>query len=195
MTRICVFCGSMHGAKPEYTAAAEALGRAIAGKGYTLVYGGGNVGLMGVLAESAMQAGGRVIGIIPERLFAMVEQQELTELLVVRDMHERKALMQEKADAFIALPGGIGTMEELFEVWSWRYIGYHHKPVGILDIGGFYAHLRALLSHMVDEGFVRKEIYEDLIWEEDAARLLQRLEERAASQPFSHLLKRPERRV
>jgi uncharacterized protein (TIGR00730 family) len=185
----------MHGAKPEYTAAAEALGRAIAGKGYTLVYGGGNVGLMGVLAESAMQAGGRVIGIIPERLFAMVEQQELTELLVVRDMHERKALMQEKADAFIALPGGIGTMEELFEVWSWRYIGYHHKPVGILDIGGFYAHLRALLSHMVDEGFVRNEIYEDLIWEEDAARLLQRLEERAASQPFPHLLKRPERRV
>lgn len=193
MTRICVFCGSMHGAKPEYAAAAKALGRAIAGKGYTLVYGGGNVGLMGVLAESAMQAGGKVIGIIPERLFAMVEQQELTELLVVRDMHERKALMQEKADAFIALPGGIGTMEELFEVWSWRYIGYHHKPVGILDIGGFYAHLRALLSHMVDEGFVRKEIYEDLIWEEDAARLLNRLEQRAALEPCPPLLKTPER--
>ncbi len=195
MTRICVFCGSMYGENPHYAAAASSLGLAIAKRGFSLVYGGGNIGLMGVLAESAMSAGGTVIGIIPERLFAMVDQPELTELLVVRDMHERKALMQEKADAFIALPGGIGTMEELFEVWSWRYIGYHHKPVGILDVDGFYAHLKVLLEHMVKEGFVKREIFEDLIWEDNAERLLDILEERAATRSPRLVLKTPERQT
>lgn len=159
---ICVFCGSSDGTVPVYRAAAEELGREIAGRGITLVYGGGNVGTMGALADAAMKEGGTVIGIIPVRLYEMVEQMDLSELLVVKDMHERKAMMQEKADAFIALPGGIGTMEELFEVWAWRYIGYHAKPVGLLNINGFYDDLLRLLAKMTDQGFLKKEIMNDL---------------------------------
>jgi len=178
---ICVFCGSSEGASPLFGEAAAEIGRLIARRGITLIYGGGNVGTMGMLAEAAMQEGGTVIGIIPTRLNEMVDHMELTELYVVKDMHERKALMQEKADAFIALPGGIGTMEELFEVWAWRYIGYHSKPVGIVNIAGFYDDLLRMLSRMADDGFLRKEMLDDLCIAEDTSGILDALEAKVAS--------------
>jgi len=192
--RICVFCGSSLGNRPAYTEAAVKLGQTLGARGMVLVYGGGNVGLMGTVAEAALSAGGKVIGIIPQRLFELVEQQELTELLVVKDMHERKALMQEKADAFISLPGGIGTMEELFEVWSWRYIGYHRKPVAILNIERYYDQLLEMLRHMVSEGFLHREIYEDLIVSDDAEVVLRAIEEKVDTSGALPFLKRPERR-
>ncbi|MCX7776400.1 MAG: TIGR00730 family Rossman fold protein [Spirochaetaceae bacterium] len=192
--KICVFCGSSAGSKPAYTDIAQRLGEAIARSGCPLVYGGGNVGLMGVVAEAAMSSGGRVIGIIPERLFAMVEQPELTELLIVRDMHERKALMQQKADAFIAMPGGIGTMEELFEVWSWRYIGYHRKPVALLDVEGYYQGLLGFLDHMVQEGFLRQDLRDDLLVDENPEGLVQRIIEAARNPGSAPVPKMPERR-
>ncbi len=192
--KICVFCGSSVGAKPSYAEIAARLGRTLAERGMVLVYGGGNVGLMGVTAEAAMRAGGSVVGIIPERLYRLVDQQELTELLVVKDMHERKALMQEKADAFISLPGGIGTMEELFEVWSWRYIGYHRKPVAILNIEHFYDSLLELLRHMVTEGFLHTEILEDLIVGESIDEVLRTIHSKIDSSGALPFLKKPERR-
>lgn len=192
--KICVFCGSSTGNSSVYADAAARLGHTIADKGMTLVYGGGNVGLMGIIAESAMKAGGKVIGIIPERLFALVEQQELTELLVVKDMHERKALMQKKADAFISLPGGIGTMEELFEVWSWRYIGYHQKPVALFNVEHYYDQLLSMLRHMVNEGFLHKEIYDDLIVDTDLDHLIESLVAKIGRGAVLPFLKKPERR-
>lgn len=182
------------GNSPAYADAAASLGRTIAEKGMTLVYGGGNVGLMGIIAESAMRAGGKVIGIIPERLFALVEQQELTELVVVKDMHERKALMQKKADAFIALPGGIGTMEELFEVWSWRYIGYHQKPVALFNVEHYYDQLLSMLRHMVNEGFLHKEIYDDLIVDTALDHLISLLIAKIRNGTVLPFLKKPERK-
>jgi len=163
ISSICVFCGSSDGSDPSYGAAARDLGTLLAARSITLVYGGGNVGTMGTLAAAAMKGGGEVVGIIPDKLNGLVEHLELTELLVVKDMHERKALMQNKADAFLALPGGIGTMEELFEVWSWRYIGYHAKPVGLININGFYDDLMKFLSGMVGAGFLRQELFSDLV--------------------------------
>jgi uncharacterized protein (TIGR00730 family) len=176
---ICVFCGSASGSSPLYGEAAALLGREIAGRGLSLVYGGGNVGSMGVLAASAMEAGGRVTGIIPKKLNAVVEHLRLTELIVVEDMHERKALMQEKSDAFVALPGGIGTMEELFEVWTWRYIGYHRKPVGLLNIGVFYDGLLDFLRHMTAEGFLDGTILADLCVTDTQGEMLDLLEAKA----------------
>lgn len=192
--KICVFCGSSMGARPAYAEIAAQLGRTLAERGMVLVYGGGDVGLMGVTAEAAMRAGGRVIGIIPEKLYTLVEQRELTELLVVKDMHERKALMQEKADAFISLPGGIGTMEELFEVWSWRYIGYHRKPVAILNLEHFYDSLLEMLRHMVAEGFLHREILEDLIVGESIDEVLRAVQEKIGVSGALPFLKKPERR-
>jgi len=192
--KICVFCGSSLGNRPAYTEAAVKLGRTLAERGMVLVYGGGNVGLMGTIAEAALDAGGKVIGIIPQRLFELVEQQELTELLVVKDMHERKALMQKKADAFISLPGGIGTMEELFEVWSWRYIGYHRKPVAILNIEHYYDKLLEMLRHMVGEGFLHREINEDLIVGDDIEAVLRAILEKVDTSGAVPFLKKPERR-
>ena len=182
------------GARPAYAEIAAQLGRTLAERGMVLVYGGGDVGLMGVTAEAAMRAGGRVIGIIPEKLYTLVEQRELTELLVVKDMHERKALMQEKADAFISLPGGIGTMEELFEVWSWRYIGYHRKPVAILNLEHFYDSLLEMLRHMVAEGFLHREILEDLIVGESIDEVLRAVQEKIGVSGALPFLKKPERR-
>lgn len=192
--KICVFCGSSMGTRPSYATAAAQLGRTLAERGMVLVYGGGDVGLMGVTAEAAMLAGGSVVGIIPERLYRLVDQQELTELLVVKDMHERKALMQEKADAFISLPGGIGTMEELFEVWSWRYIGYHRKPVAILNIDHYYDSLLEMLRHMITEGFLHREIYEDLIVSESIDELLSAIRVKIDTSGALPFLKKPERR-
>jgi uncharacterized protein (TIGR00730 family) len=192
--KICVFCGSSTGSKPSYAEAATKLGRSLAEQNMVLVYGGGNVGLMGVVAEAAMRAGGKVVGIIPERLYELVDQQELTELLVVGDMHERKALMQEKADAFLSMPGGIGTMEELFEVWSWRYIGYHRKPVAILNLDHYYDDLLAMLSHMVEEGFLHQEIYDDLIVGHEVEDVLRRICEKIRYPETAPFLKKPEHR-
>lgn len=155
---VCVFCGASTGANPAYSEAARHLGRALAERGLTLVYGGGKVGLMGVVADAAMAAGGEVIGIIPEALKALeVGHAGLSRLEVVDGMHARKARMAELADAFIALPGGLGTLEELFEVWTWGQLGYHSKPLGLLEVNGFYEKLTGFLDHLVAENFVRQE--------------------------------------
>ena len=190
MRSVCVFCGSSAGAGPAYVEAAEAMGRELAVLGVRLVYGGGNVGTMGALARAALEAGGKVTGVIPRRLHEAVESVELTELVVAEDMHERKARMAEESDAFIALPGGIGTFEELFEVWAWRQIGFHEKPVGLLDVGGFYRPLLAFLGGVVREGFLGKDSLEDLVVDEEPGRLLDRL---AAKGPPART-KLPERR-
>nr|WP_199064303.1 TIGR00730 family Rossman fold protein [Chromobacterium sp. ASV5] len=155
MKSICLFCGSNKGAKPEYVAAAERFGRTLAEQGIALVYGGGNVGLMGVAADAALAAGGRVIGVIPEFLQAKeVGHKGLSELHVTQTMHQRKALMAELSDGFIALPGGFGTFDELFEILTWAQLSVHSKPVGLLDSAGFYQPLYAMIKHAVAEGFV-----------------------------------------
>jgi uncharacterized protein (TIGR00730 family) len=152
---LCVYCGSRPGHSPEFAAVAEAVGRWIGQHGGQLVYGGGHNGLMGILADAALAAGARVIGVIPK---ALVERewahQGCTELHIVENMHERKHLMAEHADAFLALPGGIGTLEEFFEVWSWRQLGYHNKPVGLLNQDGFYDSLLTFLNSTVQNGFM-----------------------------------------
>ena len=153
---VCVFCGASPGASPVYREAAEALGQHLAQRGIRLIYGGGAVGLMGVVADAALNAGGEVIGIIPQSLErAEIGHRNLTCLEVVDGMHARKARMAELSDAFIALPGGLGTLEELFEVWTWGQLGYHGKPLGLLEVNGFYSKLTAFLDHIVGEGFVR----------------------------------------
>jgi uncharacterized protein (TIGR00730 family) len=156
MDRICVFCGSNPGADPRYAEAAADLGRAIAGRGLGLVYGGGRVGLMGILADSTLAAGGAVTGVIPQALADReLAHDGLTELRVVGSMHERKAAMAELADGFLALPGGIGTLEEWFEVWTWSALGFHPKPCGLLNVAGYYDALLAFLDHAVAERFLR----------------------------------------
>ncbi len=152
---IAVYCGARHGARPVYTAAARALGQAIGQRGWQLVYGGGKVGLMGEVADAALAAGGRVIGVIPESLKkAEVGHTGLTELHVVPTMHVRKQMMAERAQAFIALPGGIGTLEELYEVWTWRQLAYHDQPIGLLNVDGYYNSLLQFMRHSEAEGFV-----------------------------------------
>lgn len=154
--RLCVFCGSSVGRDPGYRRLAEALGRTLAARGIGVVYGGGHVGLMGALADAALAGGGEVIGVIPQALLDReIGHRGLTELRVVGSMHERKALMAELADGFVALPGGIGTLEELFEVWTWAQLGLHARPCGLLDGDGFYAPLVQFLDHLVATGFVR----------------------------------------
>ncbi|KJJ96955.1 LOG family protein [Pseudomonas sp. 21] len=154
---ICVFCGASPGATPIYQEAAEALGRHLAENDIQLVYGGGAVGLMGMVANAALAAGGEVIGIIPQSLKdAEIGHKGLTRLEVVDGMHARKARMAELSDAFIALPGGLGTLEELFEVWTWGQLGYHAKPLGLLEVNGFFDPLLTFLDHLVQERFVRQ---------------------------------------
>lgn len=170
---VCVFCGASPGARPIYREAAENLGRSLAERGLTLIYGGGAVGLMGVVADAALAAGGEVIGIIPQSLErAEIGHKGLTRLEVVDGMHARKARMAELADAFIALPGGLGTLEELFEVWTWGQLGYHAKPLGLLEVDGFYARLTDFLDHLVAERFVREQHRDILQVSESAAELL-----------------------
>ncbi len=170
---ICVYCGSRHGARPSYTAAARALGAAIGARGWQLVYGGGKVGLMGEVADATLAAGGRVVGIIPESL----QQREvghlgLSELHVVPTMHLRKQMMAERADLFIALPGGIGTLEELYEVWTWRQLGYHCHPIGLLNTEGYYDELLRFMGRSVTEGFLSDEQHRALQVGTDAEALL-----------------------
>ncbi|MDE1165838.1 MAG: TIGR00730 family Rossman fold protein [Pseudomonas sp.] len=154
---VCVFCGASTGSNPAYRQAAQALGQALAARKLTLVYGGGAVGLMGIVADAALAAGGEVIGIIPESLNSLeIGHKGCTRLEVVDGMHARKARMAELSDAFIALPGGLGTLEELFEVWTWGQLGYHGKPLGLMEVNGFYSKLSGFLDHLVQEGFVRE---------------------------------------
>jgi hypothetical protein len=158
LKRICVFCGSSVGSRPSYAAAARDLGRTLAERGLGIVFGGGKVGLMGVLADAALAAGGEVIGVIPDVLVAReIGHNGLTRLHVVRSMHERKTLMADLADAFIALPGGYGTFEEFFEAVTWTHLGIHQKPCGLLNVDGYYDALLALLARAVTDGFIRKE--------------------------------------
>lgn len=152
---VCVYCGSRTGVDTKFAATATEVGRWIGERGGQLVYGGGNNGLMGVMADATLAAGGRVVGIIPR---ALVEKEwaklDCTELHVVDNMHDRKRMMAERADAFLALPGGIGTFEELFEVWTWRQLGYHDKPVGLLNMDGYYEPLLAFLQSSIQHGFM-----------------------------------------
>ena len=154
--RLCVYCGSSGAVEASYREAASELGARLAAAGIELVYGGGRVGLMGLLADAALIGGGKVTGVIPTRLLrAEVAHSGVTELVVVESMHVRKRLMAEKADAFAVLPGGIGTLDELFETLSWKQLGLHDKPLLLVDIGGYWAPLRALLDHIVVTGFAR----------------------------------------
>jgi uncharacterized protein (TIGR00730 family) len=175
MKRLCVFCGSNSGARPEYAEAARAVAAAMAGSDLTLVYGGGAVGLMGVLADEMLRLRGRVTGVIPRSLWDReVGHGSLTQLHVVETMHERKARMAELSDGFIALPGGIGTLEEIFEIWTWAQLGVHRKPVGFLDVGGYYAPLMDFLDCAVEAQFLRPETRGIAIVDSDPARLIER---------------------
>ncbi len=173
--KICVFCGSSAGMREDYAIAAEGLGELLVRKGIELVYGAGNAGLMGILARSVLAGGGRVTGVIPKKIDAMVSGLELSEKIVTSTMHERKNKMYELSDAFIALPGGIGTMEELFEVFTWRQLGYHNKPVGVLNICGFFNELHLLLERLQTDGFLNKAHAAMLCSEDDPEKLLEML--------------------
>lgn len=178
MTRpsLCVYCGSRAGTDPAYASAAEAVGHAIGARGWQLVYGGGRAGLMGIVANAALAAGAPVVGVIPQSLMDReVGHQGLTELHVVQTMHQRKLMMAERSDAFLALPGGIGTFEELFEVWSWRQLGYHDKPLGLLNIAGYYDPLLSFLQQTVAQGFVAAPQHELLQVSSDPTTLLDRI--------------------
>lgn len=184
---LCVFCGSMPGAQADYVEAARELGRLLARRGVELVYGGGHVGLMGALADAALAAGGRVVGIIPEHLMKPeVAHQQLTELRIVDSMHTRKRLMAERADGFIVLPGGYGTFEEMFEMITWLQLQIHAKPVGALNVAGFFDPLLAFLRHAADEGFIRPQHWDLLIVEANASVLVERLRLHAAVVQETH---------
>ncbi len=169
--------GSRHGSRPDYAEAASVLGRELVGRGYGLVYGGGNVGLMNVVADAVLGLKGNVTGVIPSSLVSKeVAHRGLTELRVVGSMHERKALMAELSDGFIALPGGIGTLEEFFEVLSWAQLGLHDKPCGLLNVSGYYDALIQFLDHAVSEDFIKPKHRALMLVEDDPAKLLGRFE-------------------
>jgi uncharacterized protein (TIGR00730 family) len=175
--RLCVYCGSSGAVDRQYREAAIELGARLAAAGIGLVYGGGRVGLMGLLADAALAGGGEVIGIIPSRLRdAELAHPGATELVVVESMHERKRLMAEKADAFAILPGGIGTLDEMFEILSWKQLGLHNRPILLADIGGYWVPLRALLDDIVTKGFARREARELLLVVPTVAALMAALE-------------------
>src|ERR1019366_5197896 len=176
MRRICVFCGSSPGSRPEYRVAAEDMGAELVRSNIGLVYGGGNVGLMGVLADAVLREGGEAVGVIPENLMAReVGHKGLTKLHVVRSMHERKALMADLSDAFIAMPGGFGTFEEFCEVVTWSQLGIHAKPCGLLNVNGYYDPLLELFDHAVREGFLRKENRRLVLEDRDPGLLLKKM--------------------
>jgi uncharacterized protein (TIGR00730 family) len=188
---VCVFCGSNSGTAPEYVRAARDLGFQLANADLTVVYGGGHVGMMGALADSVLNAGGRVVGVIPRHLMRPeVAHQGLTDLLVVDSMHTRKRAMAERADAFIVLPGGYGTFEEMFEMVTWLQLELHAKPVGVVNVGGYFDHLLAFLQHAAREGFIRPQHRALLIVEPSPALLIERLQRRVSAlrgQPVSDL--------
>ena len=171
---VCVFCGSKSGSDPAYDTAARALGRELAGKGIELVYGGGRVGLMGAVADAALEAGGRVTGVMPRSLVEQeIAHRSLTELHVVETMHERKLKMAELAGAFIALPGGAGTFEEIFEQWTWGQLGIHAKPCGFLNVRGYFDPLAAMVERMVAEGFLMQAHSDMIVFAEAVDTLLE----------------------
>lgn len=176
--RVCVFCGSSPGARPEYVQAAQQLGLALARQKIELIYGGGRIGLMGQIARTVLDAGGQVIGVIPRPL---VERElaftQVSDLRIVGSMHERKALMADLADAFIALPGGLGTIEEMFEALTWAQLGMHSKPCGLMDVAGYYRRLMSFIDHAVEEQFLEPEHRAMLLIDADPERLLQRFQE------------------
>ena len=176
MNRICVYCGSLPGDRPEYLAAATAFGELLARRGLGLVYGGGNIGLMGTVAKAALAAGGEVIGVIPASLMEKeLGLRECTQLRVVNSMHERKQMMVDLSDGFVALPGGIGTYEELLETFTWQQLAFHDKPVGVLNVGGFYDHLLTFLRHSTEQKFMRPEHLDSLLVGDDGDALLDRM--------------------
>ena len=178
MKRICVFCGSSAGSQPEYRACAEELGAELTRRKIGLVYGGGNVGLMGAIADSVLEAGGEAIGVIPEHLMTReIGHNRLTKLHIVRSMHERKALMADLSDAFIALPGGFGTLEEFCEVLTWSQLGLHAKPCGIVNVLGYYTPLLRMLDHSVDQRFLKPQNRALVIARETPSGLLQAFED------------------
>jgi uncharacterized protein (TIGR00730 family) len=183
---ICVYCGSRPGHDAQFAATAEAVGTWIGRYGGQLVYGGGRNGLMGIVADATLVAGGRVVGVIPE---ALVEKEwandNCTELFVVKTMHDRKRIMAEHADAFLALPGGIGTLEEFFEVWTWRQLGYHAKPVGLLDQNGYYTDLLKFLKSSVQNGFMSDWQMDLVAVSSDPKTLLEKLVQTAGMAPES----------
>lgn len=177
MNSVCVFCGSSPGNDPAYAAAARLLGRTLAERNTTLVYGGGHVGLMGLIAEAALGAGGEVVGVMPKSLVEReIGHTGLTKLHVVHSMHERKALMSELSEGFVALPGGNGTLEEFFEVLTWAQLGEHDKPCGLLNVAGYYDPLLRVFDQMVDRAFLRDEHRGLVLTEEDPSTLLERFE-------------------
>lgn len=182
--KICVFAGSKPGAKCDYADAAWKLGCALVERGHELVYGGGNVGLMGVIADAVLELDGHVTGVIPDALLSQeVAHEGLSDLRIVRSMHERKALMAELSDGFIAMPGGIGTMEEFFEVLSWAQLGIHNKPCGLLNVAGYYQPLIRFLDHAVEHGFLKPKHRSLLIVESVPHRLLELLEQFTKTHP------------
>ena len=177
---ICVYCGSSPGRRETYSGAARAFAAALVGRRIRLVYGGGNVGIMGVLADEVLRLGGDVVGIIPELLVRKeIAHTGLTELRVTRSMHERKTLMAELSDGFVALPGGIGTFEELFEVWTWAQLGFHNKPCGLLNVAGYYDLLTSFLDHATAELFVKPSQRAMLMVESEPEALLERFSSHA----------------
>ncbi len=174
--RVCVFCGSNSGTNPAYRAAAVAVGQLLAARGVEIVYGAGNIGLMGILADAALAAGGKVTGVIPESLMAKeVGHQGLTELRIVKSMHERKTIMSDLSDGFIAMPGGFGTFEEFCEMVTWSQLGIHAKPCGLLNVEGYYDPLLELFDHAVREGFLREENRALVLEDRDPERLLAKM--------------------
>ena len=181
---VCVFCGSQPGARPAYLHAARELGTQLARRDCSVVYGGGHVGMMGALADGALAAGGRVIGVIPEHLMRPeVAHQGLTELLVVDSMHTRKRIMASRSDAFVVLPGGYGTFEEMFEMVTWRQLELHAKPVGLVNVEGYFDHLLAFLQHAAGQQFIRPQHRGLLTVEASVPALLERLAQQAAAAP------------
>lgn len=181
---VCVFCGSRMGARPEYLEGARSLGTELARRGLTLVYGGTSVGLMGAMADAVLAGGGKVVGVLPQMLSDReIAHKGLTELHLVDSMHTRKAMMAQRADAFIAMPGGVGTFEELFEITTWAQLGIHHKPIGLLNVADFYAPLLALMRRAVDEGFVPETRAQPFACDASPAALLDQLQK--AGQPLA----------
>jgi len=182
MKRLCVFCGASMGRNPAYAEAARSLAKILATKGITLVYGGASVGVMGQLADAALEAGGEVIGVMPQELVNReVSHLHLSELIIVGSMHERKAKMAELSDGFIALPGGLGTLEELFEVLTWAQLRFHAKPCGLLNTNGYYDQLISFLDHSVDEKFIKPTHRQMIVLGDEPNALLKALEARSMS--------------
>ncbi len=181
---VCVFCGSRMGTRPEYLEGARTLGAELARRGLTLVYGGTSVGLMGAVADAVLEGGGKVVGVLPHVLSDReIAHKRLTELHLVDSMHTRKAMMAQRADAFIAMPGGVGTFEELFEITTWAQLGIHHKPIGLLNVADFYSPLLALMRRAVDEGFIPKSRAQPFACDASPIALLDQLQK--AGQPLA----------